>query len=173
MTERSFIAEVERPEPLRFYLYHEPIHQSSFGALDWLGWSFIVRKISPAGEEIMFRDHWEETFLEILRYSEKYSDGPPPWRCESSGELVDLGQLQPRFDMSRREESAVKTVVNPDATQRLCFNLYDDGKYRYTLEELLCEGRRTAWVPRDWSPEHVDLGRAEKAAQRNYTWFVR
>ena len=169
--QNSFVAKAELPEPLSLHLLHEPITQSSHGALNWLGWSLVVRKLSPDGEELMFRDHWEMTLLEILRYPDDYSDVPLLWRREGSRQQVDLVGLQPKFDASKRLETAVKVVVSPDANQRLCFNLYSNERYRYTLEERLCDGKLTAWVPKDWSPEQVDLSGAEELARRNCSWL--
>lgn len=159
-----------KPEPMRLYLYHEPIKSSSFGSLDWLGWSLLVSRLSPQGEEIPHRDHWDFTLLEVLQYLGDYSDEEVNWRWEQSGEPANLIQLQPQFDASKRFETALKVVVSPGQTNRLCFNLYDDSGYRYTLEELYREGELEAWIPNDWSIEYPDLKTAESSARKSYSW---
>ena len=166
-----FLADVTSPEPRRLYLSHTGIEASSFGSFDWLGWTLAVSRFSESGEELPFRDHWEESLLEILRYPENYSDHPLEWRSTSSGEPVDLRAQQPIWDASRRFETAIRTQASPDGEQRLCFNLYDDGRYRYTLERLICDGALSAWLPRGWSGEHSDLESAEIAACRAFEWF--
>ena len=116
-------------------------------------------------------DHWEETLLEILRYPDDYSDQPLDWRWENSGEPANLRELQPTADESRRFETAIRTALGPDGNQRLCVNLYDDGKYRFTLETLLRDGDLLAWVPREWSSDHQDLSSAEEAARTKFDWL--
>jgi hypothetical protein len=170
--DRKFVAEATSPEPVRLYLSHTGITASSFGSFEGLGWQLVVNKLSPAGDERPFRDHWEETLLEILRYIDDYSEEPLQWRREISGEIANLFALQPVYDASRRYETAVKTAVNPKGTQRLCFNLFDDGRYRFTLEELIREGDLSAWVPRRWSSEHLDLAKAEEEAHSAFSWFT-
>jgi hypothetical protein len=169
--DRKFVAEASSPEPVRLYLSHTGIEASSFGSFEGLGWELVVNKLTPAGEEEVFRDHWEETLLEILRYIDGYSDKPVQWHRENSGELTDLRAVQPVYDASRRYETAVRTAVSPDGGQRLCFNLYDDGRYRFTLEKLIREGELSAWVPRQWSSEHSELADAEKEARNAFSWF--
>jgi hypothetical protein len=169
--DRKFVAEATSPEPLRLYLSHTGIGASSFGSFEGLGWELVVSKLTPAGHEEVFCDHWEETLLEILRYIDDYSDVPVQWRRENSGELTDLRALQPDYDASRRFNTAVRTSMSPDGAQRLCFNLYDDGRYRFTLEELIREGGLSAWVPRRWSGEHSDLADVELEARSAFPWF--
>lgn len=168
---RKFVAETLSPRPVRLYLSHTGIAKSSFGSFEGLGWQMIACKLTANGEEEMFRDHWEETLLEILRYEDNYSDKPIQWRRENSGEIADLRAMQPVYDASKRYETAIRTAVAPDGRQRLCFNLFDDGHYRFTLEEQLREETLSAWVPRQWSSEHPDLANAEKEARTAFAWF--
>ena len=116
-------------------------------------------------------DHWEYTLLEILRYPEDYSDQPLDWRWEHSGEPANLRGLQPTTDESRRFQTAIKTALGLDGDQRLCFNLYDDGAYRFTRETLIREGELSAWIPQEWSDAHRDLSSAEEAARKKFDWF--
>jgi hypothetical protein len=169
--DRKFVAEAASPEPVRLYLSHTGIEASSFGSFEGLGWELVVSKLTPAGGEEVFRDHWEETLLEILRYEDNYSDTPIQWRREDSSEIADLRAMQPGYDASKRYETAIKTAVAPDARKRLCFNLFDDGHYRFTLEEQIRDGALSAWVPRQWSSEHPDLANAESEARRAFAWF--
>lgn len=169
--DRKFVAETLSPEPVRLYLSHTGIGASSFGSFQGLGWQMVAYKLTGTGEEQLFRDHCEETLLEILRYEDDYSDTPIQWRRESSGEIADLRAMQPVYDASKRYETAVRTAVAPDGQQRLCFNLFDDGHYRFTLEEQIREGGLSAWVPRQWSSEHSDLANAEKEARSEFAWF--
>lgn len=166
-----FIADVASPEPRRLYLAHTGIDRSSFGSLNWLGWELVARTLSATGDEQRLMDHWEESLLEILRYPDDYSDEPVDWRWENTGEPANLHELQPAADESRRFQSAIKTVLAPVGDKRLCFNLYDDGNYRFTLEALLRDGDLSAWVPREWSSEHQDLASAEEAARRKFDWL--
>jgi|CXWL01.1.fsa_nt_gi hypothetical protein len=170
-TDRNFVAEAISPAPVRLYLSHTGIGASSFGSFEGLGWQLVVNKLTPAGGEEVFRDHWEETLLEILRYIDDYSDAPLQWRREHSGELTDLRDVQPVYDASKRYETAVRTATSPDGGQRLCFNLFDDGRYRFTLEEQIREGDLSAWVPRRWSSEHPNLADAETEARNAFSWF--
>ena len=160
------------PLPLRLHLSHTGIDRSSYGTLDWLGWELVVNKISATGDERPLMDQWAQTLLEIMSYQDEYSDQPLEWRCEYSGKPTNLRELQPRVDESMRFQTAIRTVLGPDSDQRLCFNLYDDGNYRFTLEALLREGDLSAWVPCEWSSEHEDLSGAEEAARRKFNWFV-
>lgn len=74
--DRKFVAEAASPKPVRLYLSHTGIEASSFGSFEGLGWELVVNKLTPAGDEEVFRDHWEETLLEILRCIADYSDAP-------------------------------------------------------------------------------------------------
>ena len=149
-------------------LAHTGIDRSSYGSLEWLGWEFIIERVTAAGQNLAEWDAWEESMLEILRYPEDYSDEPIIWRSSNTGEEVDLRALQPAFDASMRFANAVKTEVFPDENRRLCFNLYDDGHYRFTLEERIRESELEAWVPRDWSSEYPSLEAAEAAARQRF-----
>lgn len=169
--DRNFVAEATSPQAVRLYLSHTGIETSSFGSFARLGWELVVYKLTPAGGEEVFRNHWDETLLEILRYIEDYSDAPVQWRRVNSGEIADLCALQPVYDASSRYETAVRVAMRPDGGERLCFNLYDDGRYRFTLEELIREGCLSAWVSRRWSSEHFDLADAEKEARSAFGWF--
>jgi hypothetical protein len=165
-----FIAVVASPQPLRLYLTHTGIDRSSFGSLDWLGWKLVAIKVSETGEEQPIMDHWEETLLEILRYPEEYSDQSLDWRWEQSGDPANLHVLQPTTDESRRFKTAVKTAIGPNSDVRLCFNLYDDGGYRFTREGLIRERELSAWVPQEWSEAYKDLSSAEEAARKKFDW---
>jgi hypothetical protein len=169
--DRKFVAETLSPERVRLYLSHTGIGASSFGSFESLGWEMVALKLSASGEEQLYRDHWEETLLEILRYGDEYSDTPIQWRSQNSGEIADLRAMQPVYDESKRYETAIRTAVAPGGRQRLCFNLFDDGHYRFTLEEQICEGAHSAWVPRQWSREHSDLASAEEEARSAFPWF--
>lgn len=169
--DRKFVAEVLSSEPVRLHLSHTGIGRSSFGSFEGLGWQMVAYKLTATGEEQLFRDHWEETLLEILRYEGNYSDAPVQWRRENSGEIADLRAMQPAYDASKRYETAIRTAVAADCRQRLCFNLFDDGHYRFTLEEQIREGALAAWVPRQWSSAHSDLAKAEEEARSAFAWF--
>lgn len=165
-----FIAVVTSPQPRLLYLTHTGIDRSSFGSLDWLGWELAANIVSATGEEQSVMDHWEETFLEILRYPEEYSDQPLDWRWEHSGDPVNLRQMQPTIDESRRFKTAIKTAVAPDGALRLCFNLYDNGDCRFTCEGLIRDRELSAWVPQEWSDAHKDLPSAVEAARKKFDW---
>lgn len=167
----SFVAVVGSPEPRRLYLSRTGIERSSFGSLDWLGWELVANKITERAEEQPLMDHWEETLLEILRHDEDYSDQPLDWRWDHSGEPANLRELQPTVDASRRFETAIKTALGPKGDQRLCFNFYDDGAYRYTREAQIRERGLSAWVPKEWSDAHKNLASAEEAARKNFNWL--
>lgn len=169
--DRKFVAETLSPEPVRLYLSHTGVGASSFGLFEGLGWQMVAYKLSATGEEQLFRDHWEETLLEILRYEDSYTDTPVQWRWQNSGENTDLRAMQPVYDASKRHETAVRTAVAPNGRHRLCFNLFDDGHYRFTLEEQIRDEALSAWVPRQWSNEHSDLASAEKEARSAFAWF--
>lgn len=169
--DRAFTAQVSSPEPRRLYLSHTGIGPSSFGPFENLGWELVVTKVLQSAEEEPLHDHWEETLLEVLRYPSNYSDEPLQWCWSDTGELADLAALQPDFDVSTRFLLAAAVQVRPDGVQRLCFNLYDDGSYRFTLEERIEEGDLSAWVPREWSSQHPDLASAEAAARMRFAWL--
>ncbi len=156
---------------MRLYLSHTGIDRGSIGSFEGLGWELIVNKVTPAGDEATFRDHWEVTLLEILRHANDYSDTPIQWRREQSGEPIDLYEAQPAYDASARYTAAVKVAMNPDGAERLCFNLFDDGRYRFTLEQVVKDGPLSAWVAQTWSSEHMDLAEAEEEARAQFSWF--
>src|SRR5262245_33212473 len=116
-TDRKFVAEAISPEPVRLYLSHTGVGASSFGSFEGLGWQLVVNKLTLDGGEEVFRDHWEETLLEVLRYIDGYSDAPVQWRRENSGEPTDLRDVQPVYDASKRYETAVRSAVSPDGEQ--------------------------------------------------------
>jgi hypothetical protein len=168
---RHFVAEVSSPERRRLSLAHTGIDRSSYGSLKWLGWEFIIERVTAAGQDLAEWHVWEESMLEILRYPEDYSDGPIIWRSSDTGDEVNLRALQPAFDASMRFANAIKTAASADGNSRLCFNLYDDGHYRFTLEERMREAELEAWVPRDWSSEFPSLEAAESAARQRFDWI--
>ena len=167
---RAFVADVGSPASLRLHLSHTGIQQSSFGSFDWLGWELVVNKLSD-GEEQRFRDHWEATMLQALALANSYSNELLLWRLEGSAEVVDVSGLQPAYDASRRFQTAIRTDVSSDSANRLCINAYDDGRYRYTHEQLIVNGNLRAWVARRWSQAHTDLLGAEKEARLAFDWF--
>lgn len=169
---RQFVAEISSPERRRLSLLHTGVDRSSYGSLEWLGWELVIERVSEAGQGLVDWDTWEQTILEILRYEEVYAEEPVVWRILDTGDEVDLRSLQPTFDASMRFATALKTTVSPEETKRVCFNLYDDGHYRFTLEERIREGGLEAWVPTDWSSEHPSLETAEGAARERYEWIV-
>ena len=166
----AFVSDVASPLPARLHLSHTGIERSSLGALDWLGWELVVNKLSD-GRELIFSDHWVETLLEAIALAGSYSDEPLQWQWERSAEAADLFALQPAYDESRRFQTATKAELSPDGEQRLCFNVYDDGYFRFTHEQLIASDHLQAWVPRSWSGEHPDLRGAEEEARRGFGWF--
>lgn len=170
--ERAFVADVDSPEQRRLYLSHTGIERSSFGSFENLGWELVITRFSDTAEEITLSDHWEQTLLEILRYPGLFSDAAPQWRWLSSGAAADLRTLQPGFDASARFETAEAVKVSPDGTKRLCFNRFDDGSWRFTLEEQVSDGGLTAWVAIDWSVPHPDILAAQATAQSKFAWLT-
>jgi hypothetical protein len=166
----AFVADVASPLPVRLHLSHTGIDRSSLGALDWLGWELVAKKVSD-GQELIFRDHWVETLLEAIAIAGSYSDEPLHWRWERSETATNLFALQPAYDSSRRFQAAIKVEFNPDGEQRLCFNVYDDGCFRFTHEQLIESDQLQAWVPRSWSGEHPDLRSAVDEARKGFSWF--
>ena len=166
----AFVADVASSLPVRLRLSHTGIDRSSLGALDWLGWELVVNKLSD-GQELIFRDYWVETLFEAIALAGSYSDKPLQWRWERSAKAADLFDLQPGYDASRRFQTAIKAEFSPDGEQRLCFNVYDDGCFRFTHEQLIESDQLQAWVPRSWSGEHPDLCGAEEDARRSFSWF--
>ena len=61
---------------MRLYLSQTGIERSSFGALDWLGWELVAKKLTSAGGELVFRDYYEDTLLGALGVAAEYSDHP-------------------------------------------------------------------------------------------------
>jgi hypothetical protein len=82
-----------------------------------------------------------------------------------------LFALQPVYDESRRFQTATKVELSPDGEQRICFNIYDDGYFRFTHEQLIASAKLQAWVPQSWSSEHPALRGAEEEARRGFGWF--
>jgi hypothetical protein len=167
---RAFVADVRLPERRRMWITHTGIQKSSFGAAEWLGWSFVVSTFGDGDEERPLADRWEMTFLEILRYPEEYSEKPIQWRRQDTGENVCLRGLQPQLDASRYYESCVKSCANPDENLRMCFNRYDDGSIRFILEREVRENGLSAWEPLEWSAPHDDLAGAENEALNRFAW---
>jgi len=167
---RAFVAEVTLPEPRRLRITYTGIERSSSGAAEWLGWEFVACGLDEAGNEFPLSETWEMTFLGILRYPPGYSEHPLTWRREGDDRAVDLVSLQPEYDASRYGERALKVIMGPGLVERLCFNVYDDGYYRFISEQLIQEGRLSAWIPGEWSSEHRDLTGAEREARKKFRW---
>lgn len=153
------------------WITHTGIEKSSIGAADWLGWEFVVNDINKIGDLLQLASTWEKTFLAILRYPPIYSDQPIKWRCEQTGEIASLISLQPAFDASRYFDHCVETAYAGDGDRRLCFGLYDDGSYRFMLEQEDRENGLSAWEPRQWSERHADLASAKLEAKTRFDWF--
>lgn len=168
---RHFVAEVSSPERRRLSLAHTGVDRSSYGSLEWLGWELVIERVTTAGQKLAEWDAWAETMLEILGYEEVYSDKPVIWRSGDTGEEVNLRALQPTFDASMRFATALKTAVSPNSIERVCFNLYNDGHYRFTLEKRIRDAELQAWVPKDWSSAHPSLEAAEGAARQRFDWI--
>ena len=168
---RQFVAEVSSPKRRRLSLSHTGIDRSSYGSFEWLGWELVIERLSEAGQNLREWDFWADTMLEILRYEEDYADEPVIWRILDTDDEVDLRSLQPTFDASMRFATALKTVVAPDGSRRVCYNLYDDGRYRFTLEERIRDAKLEAWVPKDWSSEQPSLEAAERASRESFDWI--
>ncbi|MFC7498563.1 hypothetical protein ACFQRC_04930 [Enterovirga sp. GCM10030262] len=168
---RQFVAAVSVPERRRLSLTHTGVDRSSYGSFEWLGWELVIERLSNTGQDFAEWDVWEETMLQILRYEEDYAEEPVVWRALDTNREVDLRLLQPTYDASMRFATALKTAVAPNGDKRLCFNRYDDGRYRFTLEERLRDADLEAWVPKDWSSEHSHLEAAERAARRRFDWL--
>jgi hypothetical protein len=89
MATTVFIAEKEEA---RFWIAGEPTD----------GWAFIVDK-NAKGEWQPFFDTWERWFFEVMRYLPEYGAGDLVWRCERTGETVDLMEHQAEADDVRAQ----------------------------------------------------------------------
>jgi hypothetical protein len=155
------------------WISHTGILKSSTGAAPGLGWEFVVSSFDECGIEHPLADRWEESFLQILRYPGEYADHLPAWVWEETGQPADLRALQSHFDESGHAKIALAIVIAPTGDERLAFNLYGDGEYRFIREERLSEGGLEAWLPKEWSRgRHLDLASAKAEARETYLWAV-
>lgn len=168
---RQFVAEVSSPERRRFLLSHTGVGRSSYGSFENLGWALVVERFDETSEPLAEWDVWEQALLQILSYEDVYASEPVIWRVRNTDQTVDLRSLQPAFDASPRFATALKTSVDPDGGRRVCFNLYDDGSYRFTLEERITDEKSEAWLPKEWSSDHLSLEAVERAARERFDWL--
>jgi hypothetical protein len=163
-----FRAQLTRPRKLEFVLEHEGVVKSRHGELDWLGWTLHIWETSGEGEEKLVSDDFEMSLAEIMLCADYFATGPLEWTDEEHGLSVDLVQLQPEFDRSRRFSTALFVATNEEETKRACVNLYDDRVYRITTEEKILAGGREAWLPQEWSAAFGSLDEAKATAQRAF-----
>lgn len=164
-----FRAQLATPRKLEFVLQHEGVAKSSHGQLDWLGWTLRIWETSDEGEEKLVSDDFEMSLAEIMRCADYFATCPLDWTDEEHGLPVDLAQLQPEFDRSRRFSTALYVTTNEEETKRACINLYDDRAYRITTEVRLIAGGRVAWLPQEWSAIFGSLEEAKVVAQREFS----
>jgi len=166
----AFTAEVKLPEKRRLFLTHTRIEKSSFGAADWLGWEFVVSGVEESGETVPIADFWEIMLLSILRYASDYSEEPIEWCSQQTNQIVDLSKVQPNFDRSRYFDRCIKATYSSDGDQRVCFNQYDDGLYRFMREKRIEYQGLVAWEPQEWSKPHENIAAAEDEARSLLNW---
>lgn len=159
-----FIAEVGDPARWRLRISHASMPG------DWSrGWRLQTWALDAAGLEMPATDHFDETFLQILQYVPAFPEGPLQWRWESTGEAVDLAEIQPACDVpSVYERHAVITVSSADDSQRIYIGAYDDGSFRWALEERICIEGRSAWSHPRRSEPYPTASAAEAAARREF-----
>lgn len=159
-----FVAEVGSPVRWRLRISHSSI------AGDWSrGWRLEISALDPNGLEMPSTDHFDETFLQILQYVPRFPEGPVRWRWEATGEPVNLAELQPACDVpSSFERHAVLTLRSADDAQRVYIGAYDDGSFRWALEDRITIDGRTAWSHPRKSPPYPNVADAEAAARREF-----